>query len=166
MRSLVLAVALSVTAALAVAAATVDTGSPTPAGYLEAGSTWTTVAPTPTTSAPTTTLATVEIMGVPLTEGTEPESRTPTDDTAPSSTQAPRGADDDHAVKHEPDSLDDIGSDHHGRSDDHAHPLLRPCLRLGPRLSRQLEPGGARTRRTHLVRHPCVDCLLGSRPYG
>lgn len=86
MRSLVLAVALSVTAALAVVAVlTVEAGEPGPAGYVEAGSSWT-ASISPSTEATTTTLGDVEIRGVPLTDGTEPESRAPVEPTTPSTT--------------------------------------------------------------------------------
>ncbi|UCG41260.1 MAG: CAP domain-containing protein [Acidimicrobiia bacterium] len=92
MRSLVLAVALSLTAALAVVAATAVAGPEArPAGSIEAGSTWVAVASTP--EATTTTLADVEIKGIPLTAGTEPEVRTPAESSTPSTTQpAPTAA--------------------------------------------------------------------------
>ena len=89
MRSLVLAVALSVTAVLAVAAAmTIETPEPRPAGYVEAGSSWARFAE-PTIGTTTSTLAAVEIRGIPLTDGTEPASRTPV---ATSTTAPPRPA--------------------------------------------------------------------------
>ncbi|NND85231.1 MAG: CAP domain-containing protein [Acidimicrobiia bacterium] len=89
MRSLVLAAALAVTAALAVGAAmTIDAAQPSPAGYVDAGSSW--AVAVPTTSGTSTTLADVEIKGIPLTQGTEPALRTPTETSASATTQAPR----------------------------------------------------------------------------
>lgn len=90
MRSLVLAVALVVTAA-AVSAAVVGLGAeaPSTAADVDGGSTWQTPSSTTSVASPSTTIGEIAAAGIPITGGTDPSPSTPPTTAATTTTAGP-----------------------------------------------------------------------------